>query len=216
MPDKSAITFLKKHPPFNLLDDQTLRKLTEVLTLELFPAGTHILKQDSEPSRGLYIIKQGRARIYAQTSPDRQFDIDFRGPGDTFGFLSTGANRVLDVSVQALSDTVCYVADKSSVMNLLDEHPEFSEYLMPSYFPKREEGHPPPHHVRNMLHDGSDKVLFTTPVRDLANRDIIRARADISIMDTARLMSAHHTSSLVIVDESDRPVGIMTDKDLRD
>jgi len=216
MPGKSATKFLKKHPPFSLLDDQTLRKLTDVLTLELYPAGTQILKQASKPSRGLYIIKQGSARIYAQTSPDQEYDIDFRGPGDTFGFLSTDADRLLDVSVQAISDTVCYVADKASVMKLLDERPEFSEYLMPSYFPKREEGHSPAQHIRDMLHDSSDKVLFTTPVRDLANRDVVRARADISIRDTAGLMHSHHTSSLVIVDQSDRPVGIITDKDLRD
>lgn len=216
MPDKSATDYLKKHHPFNLLDDHALAELVNCLTMELYPSGMHILAQGDKPSRALYIIKEGSVRIYARTESGQENVIDFRGAGDTFGFLSLGESMHLDVSVQAVLPTVCYVADKACVMMLLDGHPSLRECLIPSYFPKHEntrESLPP---ALNFFHEGSDRTLFTTPVRDLAVRDIVAARANASLLEAAGLMTAHRAGALVIVDGDGAPVGIVTNTDLRD
>jgi CBS domain-containing protein len=216
MPDKSAILFLKKHHPFKLLDDHDLAKLVSCLTMELYPAGTRILVQGDKPSGSLYIIKEGSVTIFARTGPGPENVIDFRGSGDTFGFLSIGENMHLDVSVKAVSETICYVADKACVMMLLDEHPALREYLVPSYFPKQEDNQASLPPALNFYREGSDRVLFTTPVRDLAAWDVVTTRTDVSILDAAGLMSARRVGALVIVDDAGGPVGIITNTDLRD
>ncbi|MDP2157009.1 MAG: DUF294 nucleotidyltransferase-like domain-containing protein, partial [Nitrospirota bacterium] len=155
-------------------------------------------------------------KIIAQTTEGQEHVIDYRDAGETFGFLSLNEGERLNVSVQAVGDTVCYVADKDSVMKLLDDHPLFQEYLIPSYFPKRGEIRAGSAYCRHAPHLGSEKVLFTTPVRDLAGREVITVRIDTPIMEAVRLMSAHRISALVIVDESDKPDGIITSSDLRD
>ena len=216
MLSKSATKFLKKYPPFSLLDDPSLSALIESLIMEIYLAGTIILKQGDELSRGLYIIREGSVRIFAGAAPDQERIIDYRGVGETFGFLSLGEKERLDVSVQAAGDTVCYVADSTSVTKLLNEHPLLREYLIPSYFPKHGGLISPKGVLQNALHLGSERVLFTTPVRDLACRDVVTARTDLPIIEAARLMSAHRIGALVLVDEFDRPVGIITSSDLRD
>lgn len=213
---KDAVIFLKKHPPFSLLDEHALGRLVECLMMELYPAGTHILKQGDQQTRGLYIIKEGGVQIIAQTAPDQEHVMDYRDAGETFGFLSLDKNERLDVSVQAVGDTVCYVADKVSIMKLLDDHPLFREYLIPSYFPKQREiraGSAVYHHTPHLA---SERVLFTTPVRDLVGQEVVTVRTDTPIMEAVRLMSAHRISALVIVDGSDQPMGIVTSSDLRD
>jgi len=174
------------------------------------------MRQDSEPSCGLYIIKEGAVRIYALTAPDRENTIDYRSQGDTFGFTSIEGNRRPDVSVQAVSSVTCYVAGRSSVMDLLREHPELNEYLAPSYFPKRGEGVSPINPNRDARPEGPDRLLFTTPVRDLADSRIVSVRSCVSIMDAAALMSEHRVGAVVIMDETDGPIGIVTNTDLRD
>jgi CBS domain-containing protein len=216
MLSKSAIKFLKKTPPFNLLDDPSLSALVDRLIMEIYPTGAIILKQGDELSRGLYIIREGSVRIFAGAAPGQEHFIDYRGVGETFGFLSLGEQKRLDVSVQAAGNTVCYVADSTSVTKLLNEHPLLREYLIPSYFPKHGELISQKKVLQNALHLGSERVLFTTPVRDLACRDVVTARTDVPIMEAARLMSVHRISALVLVDEFDRPVGIITSSDLRD
>jgi CBS domain-containing protein len=216
MPDKSATIFLKKHHPFKLLDAQSLGKLVSCLTMELYPAGSHILVQGDNPSGSLYIIKEGSVKIYARTGPDQENVIDFRNAGETFGFLSIGEGMRLDVSVKAVNATICYVADKACVMMLLDEHPALREYLLPSYFTKQEDSRTSLPPALNFYREGSDRVLFTTPVRDLAIRDVVTARTDVSIQDAVGLMSAKGAGALVIVDDTDGPIGIITNTDLRD
>ena len=213
---KNAKSFLKKYPPFTQLDDHALAKLARCLTMELYPAGTHIMKQGDKSSGSLYIIKEGSIRIFARTMQGHENVIDFRGKGDAFGSFPLEGDRPLDISVQAVSDVVCYVADRASVVKLLDEHPALSEYLMPLYFPKGNDRGPRIQPAVGIAHDRSENALFTTPVRELANRDVVSARAGMSILDAVRLMSVRRTGALVIVDGADNPVGILTVTDLRD
>lgn len=213
---KDAVLFLKKHPPFSLLDDHALGRLVECLRMELYPAGTLILKQGDQQTRGIHIIKEGGVKIVARTTEGPEHVIDYRDAGETFGFLSLDEDERLDVSVQAVGDTVCYVADKESIMKLLDDHPLLREYLIPSYFPKRGEIHAGSDFYRHANHLGSERVLFTTPVKDLAGHEVVTVRTDTPIIEAARLMSAHRISALVILNEYGQSVGIVTSSDLRD
>lgn len=216
MLSNSAIIFLKKHPPFSLLNDQSLGRLVEQLRIELYPAGARILQQGTPTSHSLYIIKEGSIRIFAQNAGGHEHLIDYRDAGETFGFLSLCENTLFDATVQAVSDTACYVMDCAVAKNLLDEHPSFRDYLVPSYFPKRGNRtiHTPVGQIGSGL--GSERVIFTTPVRDLAVREVMTARADLPITEAARLMSIHRAGALVIMDASEKPLGIVTSTDLRD
>lgn len=216
MPGKGARDFLKKHPPFSLLDERTLGSLVDSLTMQVHPAGAHILRQ-GEPSDGnLYIVRDGTVRLFARAPSGEELVIDFRGAGDTFGFLSRDESQRLDTSVQAVSDTVCYVLGGARVRELLEEHPELQDYLQPAYFPKREAGLARAPLDADPLHEGSERALFTTPVEHLARRDVLTIRAEAPAIEAARLMSTHRVGALVVIGAGDVAVGIVTTTDLRD
>lgn len=219
MLSKDAELFLKRYPPFSLLDAAALGRLVERLVIQLYPAGTAVLQQGDQQTGRLYIIKEGGIRIVARTAAGKEHVLDSRNAGETFGFLSLDENERLDVSVKAVEDTVCYVADKDSVMRLLDDYPSCREYLIPSYFPKQGKIN-----AASALHTtypntmplGSDRILFTTTVIEIACRNVFTIRDDVSILETARLMSAHRIGAVVVVNESGQPEGIITLSDLRD
>ena len=213
---KNAKSFLKKYSPFTQLDDHTLEQLVRCLTMELYPAGTLIMKQGDRSSGSLHIIKEGSVRIYARTTRGHENVIDYRGKGDTFGSFPLEEERPLEISVQAVSDTVCYGADRGDVVKLLDEHPALREYLVPLYFPKGDDRGHRVAPAAGVLHDRSENALFATPVRELATRDVVTARAGVSILEAVQSMSIRRTGALVIVDEADSPVGMLTLTDLRD
>jgi len=216
MPGTKARIFLKKHAPFSLLDDQALDNFIGCLRMQVYPAGVHILRQGSPSCRTLHVIKEGTVRIYARSPAGQEHLLDFRSTGETFGSLSRGENERIDTSVQALSDTVCYVADGTAALKFIDDHPVLQEYLLPAFFPKRETGFSPAPPAQNLLHEGSEKVLFTTPVEYLASRDVLVVRAAASVLEAAQMMSEHRVGALVVVDGAGRPVGIVTMTDLRD
>jgi CBS domain-containing protein len=69
---------------------------------------------------------------------------------------------------------------------------------------------------KTLIHSGGDKLLFITPVGDIANKKIITAPDTVSIKEAAGIMSAKKISCLVLVDADSTPIGIVTDRDLRD
>ena len=212
----SARHFLKQHLPFSLLDEQALSGLVECLTMQVYPAGVHILRQGAPSRRALHIVKEGTVRLYARSPSGEEQVIDFRSAGETFGFLSRGDHERIDASVQAVSDTVCYVLDATAARKLLDDHPALLDYLLPAYFPKRESGRGRAPLAQGLLHDGSEKALFTTPVEHLARGDVLTVGADAPVIEAARLMSAHRVGALVVTAPDGAPLGIVTTTDLRD
>jgi CBS domain-containing protein len=216
MPGRSAKKFLKQHPPFSLLDERALDELIGFLRMQVYPAGVHILRQGAPSCRTLHIVKDGTVRIYALSPAGQEQVLDFRSTGETFGFLSRDEGERIDASVQAMSDTVCYVADGAAALAFIDDHPVLQEYLLPAYFPKREAGVAGPAPAQYAPYEGSEKVLFTTPIEHLASREVLVIPAAASVLEAAQAMATHRVGALVVVDDVGRSVGIVTTSDLRD
>ncbi|MHB8836059.1 MAG: DUF294 nucleotidyltransferase-like domain-containing protein [Candidatus Methylomirabilia bacterium] len=216
MPGAKARLFLKSTLPFALLDDRALEALIGFLRIEVYPAGVHILRQGAPSRRTLHVIKEGTVRIYACTPEGQEQVLDFRSAGESFGSLSRGESERLDTSVQAMGDTVCYVADGAEALKFIDAHPLLRDYLLPAYFPKQQPGTAAAPPAALVPYEGSEKVLFTTPVEHLAGREVLTVAAATPILEAARMMSTHHAGALVVMDGDGGPVGIVTTTDLRD
>jgi CBS domain-containing protein len=85
---EEAIGFLKKNPPFQFLDEPALKNIAHSLSMDFYPKDTVILKQDGPPSNAIRIIKKGSVKISMTAEGGIDSIIDFRGEGDSFGFVS--------------------------------------------------------------------------------------------------------------------------------
>ena len=102
--------------------------------------------------------------------------IDYRGEGDTFGFLSmVGKDRVRS-NIVAVEDTICYLLGQEMLMKLLDSHLVFTEYFLKSHITKYIDRTYREMQDKSMFYGGSDRLLFTTRVGDMAIKDVVSAR----------------------------------------
>ena len=62
---------------------------------------------------------------------------------------------------------------------------------------------------------GGTPSFFLRRVRDLVRRPPVTCRAMASAGEIARLLTAKHVGSVVVVDDIGAPLGIVTDRDLR-
>ena len=60
---EDVLKFLQNIPPFQFLDDASLKDVVKGLSREFYPKNTVILKQDGPASDSLRIIKKGGVRI---------------------------------------------------------------------------------------------------------------------------------------------------------
>jgi len=213
---EDVVDFLKDVPPFQFLDDGSLRRISENVSMEFYPKGTTILHQDGPPSEYLRIIKKGGVKVYMTPDKGEEVLIDYRSEGDSFGLLSLVGGDKSRANVVAVDDTICYLISKDVMLRLVDSHVFFTEFFLKSFLNKFIDKTYKEMHNKSLLYGGGDKPLFTTPVGEVATRKVMTAPQEITIREGAEMMSHNRNSSLVLVDGEGVPTGIVTDRDLRD
>ncbi len=213
---EDVLAFLKKVPPFQFLDDENLQTVARNLSLEFYPKDMIILKKDGPPSDSLRIIKKGGVKVSMVSEDGGEVVIDYRSEGDTFGFLSlVGKDRVRS-NITAVDDTICYLLGKEMLLKLLDSQLSFTEYFLKSHITKYIDRTYSEMQDKSMFVGGSDRLLFTTQVGNMAIKDVVSTLEDTTIREASQIMSEKRISSIVVMNESNLPSGIVTDRDLRE
>jgi len=213
---EDVIAFLKKVPPFQFLEEADLIAVARNLSMEFYPKDTIILEQDGPPSDALRIIKKGGVKVSMVSEDGGEVVIDYRGEGDTFGFLSiVGQDRVRS-NITAVDDTLCYLLGKEMLLKLLDSNLSFTEYFLKSHITKYIDRTYREMQDKSMFYGGSDRLLFTTRVEDMAIKEVVSAQEETTIREAAQIMSENRISSLIIMNRNNLPAGIVTDRDLRE
>jgi len=213
---EEIVSFLRNVPPFQFLDIGTLNVVVKSLSMEFYPRDMVIMRQDGPPSDALRIIKKGGVKIVLVSDDGGEAVIDYRGEGDTFGFLSMVGKDRVRTNVVAVDDTICYLLGREMVMNLLDSNPPFTEFFLQNHITRYIDKTYREMQDKSMFYGGSDRLLFTTRVGDMAVKNVVTAQEDDTIREAALTMSEHGISSIVIRDRNGLPTGMVTDRDLRE
>jgi CBS domain-containing protein len=206
--------FLRKVPPFQFLDDATLKSVAGGLSMEFYPKDTVILKQGGAPSDSLRIIKKGSVKIVMTSENGDDVVMDYRGEADNFGFLSMIGKERGKTTVVAVDDTICYTLKQEKVLKLIESSPAFTEYFM-SYLSRYVDKTYQEMQRKSLFYGSSDRFLFTTPVGNIAH-EVVTVGEETTIREAAQVMVGKRISSLIVVDKRGVPAGIITDMDLRE
>jgi CBS domain-containing protein len=213
---EDVVAFLKKVPPFQFLSEMDLQSVSRNLSMEFYPKDMVIMRQDGPPSDALRIIKKGGVKIVLVSDDGGEAVIDYRGEGDTFGFLSMVGKDRVRTNVVAVDDTICYLLGQEMVIKLLDSNLSFTEFFLQNHITRYIDKTYREMQDKSMFYGGSDRLLFTTQVGDMAVKNVVSAQEDTPIREAAQIMSEQCISSIVIRDQNGLPTGMMTDRDLRE
>ena len=213
---EDSILFLKNVPPFQFLSESELAVVVENMTMEFYPRDALILKQDDPANDSLRIVKKGGVKVSVRTDSGEDLTIDHRGEGDTFGLVSLMGQDRQKTTVVAMEDTICYLLKRDQIKELIESNPSFTEYFLQTHFSTYVDKVYREIHSKSLFFGSSDHLLFTTPVGEIATKGVVTVREGTTIRDSAQEMSRHRISCLIVVDRNELPVGIVTDRDLRE
>jgi CBS domain-containing protein len=214
---EEVIDFLQKVPPFQFLKEECLHNVASSISMDFYPKDKVILIQNGPPSEFLRIIKKGGVKVYRTNESGEEVLIDYRGEGDTFGFLSLVGKDKVRANVVAVEDTICYLVDKETTLNLLETNVNFTEYFFKSHLTKYiDRQYNGSEDSKALFYAQSDRLIFTTRIEDIAMKEVITVPEDATIQEAARIMAKQKISSLIVVDTKQQASGIVTDRDLRE
>ncbi|RUM91017.1 MAG: histidine kinase [Thermodesulfatator sp.] len=211
-----VIDFLKKTLPFNELDDETLKKIAEECTVDFFPKGTTIFRQDETVVEYLYIIQKGGVKIYLKDEEGMVTLKDFRGEGSYIGALPIIQNTKANLNVETVEDTFCFLLKKETFLELIQSNPRFAQYYLKSFSEKfLRTAYAELRQHRVAPRTEGTLYLFSVQVGDLIKGEPKTVPASATLQHAAAQMAEYHIGSLLVTDENEKVVGIVTDKDLR-
>ncbi|WP_324779910.1 DUF294 nucleotidyltransferase-like domain-containing protein [Thiobacillus sedimenti] len=207
---RATVEALRQHLPFSGMAEADLVWLVERLAVVYHAQGATLLDAGGPPPDALFIIKQGVVEGVAPGADATRLLQLTSGEMFPLGALLTGraaVNRYV-----AASDTFCYRLAAADFQALLGRSRAFSDFCT--------------RRIANLLQESQravqaeyalaldDETRFSRPVRSLVQRAPVTALRDTPLDEALAAMDAAHVGSVAVVDADDRPVGILTLKDV--
>ncbi|KAL0281011.1 UNVERIFIED_CONTAM: hypothetical protein PYX00_002140 [Menopon gallinae] len=122
------VNFLRSVPLLQPLSNDVLAKMADVLEVDFYPSGAHIIRQGASGDT-FFIISSGRVKV-TQQKPGREEEEEIRilGKGDYFGEQALLKEDWRTANVIALSPGVeCLTLDRESFIQLIGDLSELQE-----------------------------------------------------------------------------------------
>jgi CBS domain-containing protein len=190
--------FLRRHPPFLSLADESLEALAGEAEIEYFPRGVEILAQEGPPSEHLFVVRRGAVELL-----DEGQVVDVLEEGEAFGHPSLLSGLSPAFTVRAREDSLCYLFPAEATLAALAD-PAGVRFLAATLEGRLERGIARAHRAT---------PWGTSHVGELARRPIV-CPGETPIREIAtRMTEADETCVVVPLDEG---YGVVGDRDLRE
>lgn len=122
---------LQKTDLFKEVDLVDLEALITRMHQETYPSGT-VLFREGDMGDSMYIIQEGRIRIFMHDSHEQEITLTHYGQNEIFGELSPIDQRPRSASASAAEPLTVMILERSDFMNLLNERPQLGLAMMRS------------------------------------------------------------------------------------
>ena len=212
----TVATRLARHPPFDRLPAELLNQVAGAIRIRYLDVGEVVFEEGQVPDPEFYVVVKGEVAITRQDG-GRETLVDVCDDGDIFGVRALLADRNYAARAQAKGDTLLYVLGRPELELLLREEPRVAMYFAADFaadVPQTKE-HNRLDSVRaarrhERAQQSGNDVRRIEPVRD-----VLTCEPGATIRHAASLMSERKVGSILVVDDARRPIGIVTDSDLR-
>lgn len=203
--------FLKNFPPFSFLKQKDLEIISEQITIIYKEKDSIIFAVNEETHDSFYVVHKGAVSLIA----DQQSDImDMCDEGDIFGLRPLIANENYKMEARTYEETILYAIPISVFRPYALENKDVGNFLIESFASNTLNPFSKSH--RGKLY--GEEIEADTKLLDLQevkySKKIISCLASTSAQEVAEIMLNKNVGAILVVEET-LPIGIITDKDLR-
>jgi len=114
---------IRSVPLFASLDDEGARGLRELLELELKPAGSVLFRQ-GDAGDAMYLIEDGRVRIYIRDEDDEEVTLAELAGGDFFGEMAILDSKPRSAYATVTADARLAVLSRDDFLSFVRKNPD--------------------------------------------------------------------------------------------
>ncbi|WP_194973351.1 DUF294 nucleotidyltransferase-like domain-containing protein [Aquiflexum lacus] len=212
--------FLKRYPPFSFLSDSSLELVAKGVEVRYF-VNEEVLFEQGEPAQNyFFVLKEGSVELTEKKDGVSKV-VEVCDEGDVFGVLALLGKRPYILSARTREESLIYAIPVAIFEKILQENSRVSLYFAAGFASGQVV-------VRSDLSQSQkartaftelskdNGLLIFTGQSDLNySHEVLTCQAGETVAMAARSMSEKGVGSIVVVNQKKHPVGIITDKDLR-
>lgn len=214
IPDR-IFNFLQSYPPFTLLDKNDLNMLSENVIIQFLQAGEYVFKEGEMPQEHIYIVREGAIQLLQKAENILVEECD---EGDLFGIRPLIAEQAYVLSAKAMEETLVYAIKTDNLKNLIESNPKLGYYLAQNFASGIGGKYAKLYKGRLFLEDDITNNPATTLLEIQSiqhSKKPVTCSAETSIQQAAIIMRDNNVGSILVVNNHFHPIGILTDRDLR-
>ncbi|HLT08402.1 MAG TPA: DUF294 nucleotidyltransferase-like domain-containing protein [Cyclobacteriaceae bacterium] len=211
--------FLKKYPPFSFLSEDMLQQVAQEVELMFFAQGEYLFFEGEPAKSYFFVVKDGFINLTENRNGVTHI-MEFCDEGDVFGVLALLGRRPYVLNAFAAEDTLLYAVPVAIFEKILQENNKVSLYFAAGFASGkvvvRSDLAQSQMAGRFISQPTSDKVtVFSDQFPFRYSPEVLTGHQEETVQEVAKKMSQRGVGSIVVVDDKHFPVGIVTDKDLR-
>lgn len=205
---------LQQIAPFNLLDQEVLASLYPTLQYQEYHKHTFIFQQEEPSQNLLFLILEGVAEVIVINEVGKESVVGLRRKYDFFGETTLLTGKSYPASVKAVENMKCLLVSKETFEALLEKSASFAGFFTRILADR----------MRELFHEvvleqsyeayGMESQPFRKRVVDIMSAPVITCSNKDTIDKVARIMADRRISTLVVINDDDYPVGVITETDL--
>ena len=208
--------FLKNYPPFSFLHHLDLEKLSEQISIVYKDKDAVIFAENDKTHDSFYVVHKGAVALKKSQS---NTVLDMCDEGDIFGLRPLLAQENYIMEAVAHEETILYAIPIAVFKPYALENRNVGNFLIESYASNTRNPYSDIHKDKlygdDLLHENlhsSSASFDLAPIK--YSKKIVTCSPSTTVKDIAKIMKQKKVGAILIVDEM-LPIGILTDKDLR-
>lgn len=207
--------FLKSFPPFNILEEDQLQNLAYEIIIIHKENNSVVFTENEAPHNHFYVVHKGAISLEKKDSNNI---LDICDEGDVFGLRPLLANENYKLEAKTHEETILYGIPIKEFKPIALENKQVGNFLIESFASNTRN----PYSIKHTgkLYGASNttdnnpgnKLLDLQPVRYSTN--LVTCSENATIKTVANTMTINNVGCILVL-KNNLPVGVITDKDLR-
>ncbi len=208
--------FLKYYEPFTYLNTDAIYTIATQIKVLYLEKNQILFQINDKTHESFYVVNSGEIGLNITSDSDNVL-IDKCDDGDIIGLRPFFAKDNYLMTAKAREETILYAIPIEVFRPYVSENQDVLNFLLESFASNTRN----PHNKENKGKLISENVIYNEQTSDIQyyqpikyTKNPITAKANNIVKDIAKKMVDHKIGS-IIVEKSNLPIGIITDKDLR-
>ena len=212
---KVVLDFLSRTKPFCDLEIDVLESLAVKVVIDFYPKGTRIIEPNVGPMNYLYLIQKGAVKRFIRRHKGEML-AEVCGEGNSYGAIALLQDKQPGYAIEAIEDTFCFLISREDFRLLITTFPSIAEFYLNAFSKEIiSSAYVELLGERVKTRNPDSFLLFNQQLGNLIKTQPEIVSSQISIQEAAAKMVSLGATSLLIRNDNEEVVGILTDQDIR-